>query len=287
MNTPNPLQPQGSLPAGGQGKSTLRITILAILAIHAAVLGGLLLQGCDKNAGTSGSLGASATPTNEPLLSDLPPLNPATNYYATDPSQFVSPPVGGPAGSPTNAYAGFSAAPSTGAVVQGQFPPAQPFTPTVDPAITGAGATADAGLAAGTDEPVRHKIARGETLGALAQRHGTSVRAIEALNPGVDSRRLKIGQEILLPAPRAAAVTAADAGAAATPDTGAVYTVRSGDNLLRISRKFGTTPKAIRALNGLKSDRILAGQKLKIPAPPPPATAAVPAPAPSTTPPQF
>lgn len=285
MNTPNPLQPQGSLPAGGQGKSTLRITILAILAVHAAVLGGLLLQGCDKNAGTTGSLGASATPTNEPAFSDLPPLNPATNYYATDPSQFVSAPGGGVAGTATNAYTGFATAPSTGALAQPQSAPAQPVTTAVDPALTGVGTVTDTGFAAGGDEPVRHKIVRGDTLGALAQKHGTSVRAIEALNPGVDSRRLKIGQEILLPAPRAS--TVADAGAAATPDSGEVYTVKSGDNLLRISRKFGTTPKAIRSLNGLKSDRILAGQKLKIPARPPAATAAAPVPAENAAPPQF
>lgn len=285
MSTPNPLQPQGSLAAGGQGKSTLRITILAILAIHAAVLGGLLLQGCDKNAGTTDST-ASAGPTNEPAMSDLPPLNPATNYYGTDPSQFVNPPVGG-AGGLTNAYATYATAPATGAAVQPQPPLGAPAPAIVDPSVTGLGTVADTGFAAGGDEPVRHKIVRGDTLGALAQRHGTSVRAIEALNPGVDSRRLKVGQEILLPAAKARTATVADAGAAATPDSGEVYTVKSGDNLLRISRKFGTTPKAIRSLNGLKSDRILAGQKLKIPARPPAATAAAPAPEANAAPPQF
>ncbi|MHC1768130.1 MAG: LysM peptidoglycan-binding domain-containing protein [Verrucomicrobiia bacterium] len=43
------------------------------------------------------------------------------------------------------------------------------------------------------------------------------------------------------------------------------YEVKRGDTLTRIARNHGTTPKAIREANGLKTDRILAGQKLKVP----------------------
>lgn len=43
------------------------------------------------------------------------------------------------------------------------------------------------------------------------------------------------------------------------------YTVVSGDNLGRIAAKFHTTVKAIQAANGLKNDKIRAGQTLKIP----------------------
>ena len=45
-----------------------------------------------------------------------------------------------------------------------------------------------------------------------------------------------------------------------------IYTVKSGDNLTKIARQFGTTVKALRAANGLKTDSIKVGQKLKIPA---------------------
>ena len=44
------------------------------------------------------------------------------------------------------------------------------------------------------------------------------------------------------------------------------YTVKSGDNLTKIAAQFGTTLKALRAANGLKTDSIKVGQKLKIPA---------------------
>ena len=44
------------------------------------------------------------------------------------------------------------------------------------------------------------------------------------------------------------------------------YTVKKGDNLLRIASQYGTTVEAIRNANGLKNDNIKAGQKLTIPA---------------------
>ncbi len=44
-----------------------------------------------------------------------------------------------------------------------------------------------------------------------------------------------------------------------------VYEVKRGDTLTRIARSHRTTPKAIKEANSLKTDRILAGQKLKVP----------------------
>lgn len=254
MSMPNPLQPQGTLTSASQGKSNLRFTILAILAFHAVVLGGLLLQGCDKNAGSSG-----AAPPPGPSLTDLPPLTPTPMYYETnDPLQYVTAPPPEPV--PTN-------------VGLTPIPPAQAATPVVE-SLPRLPATPDPALAPVASSPTEHKIARGDTLGALAAKHGTTVRAIEALNPGINPNRLQVGQTVLIPPPRPK--PAATASAAGTPDSGEVYTVKAGDTLLRISRQFGTTPREIRALNGLKSDRILVGQKLKIPARAPAATAAAP-----------
>ena len=41
---------------------------------------------------------------------------------------------------------------------------------------------------------------------------------------------------------------------------------KSGDNLLKIAKANGTTVKALRSANALKTDRITVGQKLKLPA---------------------
>jgi LysM repeat protein len=47
---------------------------------------------------------------------------------------------------------------------------------------------------------------------------------------------------------------------------GAVYLVKSGDTLTHIAKTCGTTVKALRSVNGLDNDRIVVGEKLKIPA---------------------
>jgi len=43
------------------------------------------------------------------------------------------------------------------------------------------------------------------------------------------------------------------------------YVVKAGDNLTRIARLHGTTVKALKAANSLKSDQIVVGTRLKIP----------------------
>lgn len=48
--------------------------------------------------------------------------------------------------------------------------------------------------------------------------------------------------------------------------TQGTYTVKKGDTLGKIAQKYGVTVKAIKDANGLRSDRINVGQKLKIPA---------------------
>lgn len=49
------------------------------------------------------------------------------------------------------------------------------------------------------------------------------------------------------------------------PRTATTHTVKKGENLSKIARKYGVTVDALRAANGLKDDNIRAGQKLKVP----------------------
>ena len=44
------------------------------------------------------------------------------------------------------------------------------------------------------------------------------------------------------------------------------YTVRRGDNLSKIAKRFGTTVAAIQKANGMSGTRLDIGDKLKIPA---------------------
>lgn len=44
-----------------------------------------------------------------------------------------------------------------------------------------------------------HTVRQGDTLALIAKRHRTTEEKLQALNPGVDSRRLSIGQKVRLP----------------------------------------------------------------------------------------
>jgi LysM repeat protein len=50
----------------------------------------------------------------------------------------------------------------------------------------------------------------------------------------------------------------------ATGQTATVYVVKSGDTLAKIAKTHGTTIKAIKSANGLDTDHIWVGQKLKL-----------------------
>src|ERR1017187_1171538 len=114
-----------------------------------------------------------------------------------------------------------------------------------------------------------YAIVKGDTFGTLAKKFHVSAKAIADANPGVEPTKLKIGQKIHIPAPAASstpAVTGTAPVESATASGEPTYTVKSGDNLTKIAVHLGTTLKALRAANGLKTDSIKVGQKLKIPA---------------------
>jgi len=115
-----------------------------------------------------------------------------------------------------------------------------------------------------------YTIAAGDTFYGIAKKFGVSVDAIRSANPGVDPRRLRVGQKIVIPTPEPPGL---ESGAPETKagfqpsETGSeiIYTVKSGDTLTRIAARYGVTVKAIKAANNLTSDRIKVGQKLRIP----------------------
>ena len=96
----------------------------------------------------------------------------------------------------------------------------------------------------------------------FAKKYGVTVRAIQDVNPSLDSRRLQIGQIVKIPTIAAASSTA---GQAAAPLAADEYVIQRGDSLSVIAQRHGTTVKALRAANNLKTDLILAGEKLKLP----------------------
>jgi LysM repeat protein len=132
----------------------------------------------------------------------------------------------------------------------------------------------------------QYKVAKGDTFGTIAAKFKVTTAAIQKANPGVEPTKLQINQVLNIPAPTAGTNPAAPSrGDVATPQ---IYKVKSGDTLTKIATRFNTSVKALRALNGLKTDTISVGQSLKIPvktAPTPnPVAPSLPAPASGTAP---
>ncbi|MEY3812997.1 MAG: hypothetical protein RL495_944 [Verrucomicrobiota bacterium] len=57
-------------------------------------------------------------------------------------------------------------------------------------------AAAGSGKAAVAAGPGEHVVAKGDNLSSIAKKAGISLKAIQDLNPGVDSNKLRIGQKL-------------------------------------------------------------------------------------------
>jgi LysM repeat protein len=111
-----------------------------------------------------------------------------------------------------------------------------------------------------------YTIVKGDNFSTIAKKFGVTTKAIAEANPGVDSTKLKIGEKIHIPPASTTASTVSTP--VVTPGEtsgGQVYTVKSGDTLTKIASDYGTSVKALRSANSLKTDSIKVGQKLKIP----------------------
>jgi LysM repeat protein len=251
MNTPSPLVPQGTQPK--RGKSSLYFKVLMILTVHVVLIGGMLLQGCKDT---------SKEQTKDPALSQA-------GGDTTSPSNSV-------ATADTSVPAVSTSAMSNTAVAT--MPPTQPVAtqPTPVPAPMASTSTTSAATPAPASAPVGdgkdYMIAKGDTLAAIAKRNSVSLKALMDANPGVNAKKLKIGQKLQLPA-STGAVAATSSGSTAAPASvdaasgSTSYVVKSGDTLGKIARMHGTSYKKIMALNDLKTTAIRVGQKLKMPSP--------------------
>lgn len=113
---------------------------------------------------------------------------------------------------------------------------------------------------------VEHTITRGQTLGHLAARYGTSVAAIREANGNVNPRRLQIGQRLIIPRSPSGALASrrSTREAVSRPDGPYTVVVRRGDTLWTIARSHGVTTSQLMAWNNLSSSLIRPGDRLEI-----------------------
>ncbi len=111
--------------------------------------------------------------------------------------------------------------------------------------------------------PLRHVVKSGDTVAAIAQKYGSTIKdIIQANSLGADGR-LSVGQELIIPL----AGPTGGLGPTATPSGGAlVYTVQSGDTISDIALKYGSRIDWILSANKMKpTDFLRIGQSLTIP----------------------
>ncbi|MCP5065750.1 MAG: LysM peptidoglycan-binding domain-containing protein [bacterium] len=104
-----------------------------------------------------------------------------------------------------------------------------------------------------------YTVRRGDTLSSIARRFGVSERDLLATNHLRNRNRIGVGQVLELPGGAlSASPKLAHAG---------VYTVRRGDTLDGIARRFGVTRSTLASINGIRNaNQLRIGQSLTIPA---------------------
>ncbi|HUX19914.1 MAG TPA: LysM peptidoglycan-binding domain-containing protein, partial [Spirochaetia bacterium] len=118
-----------------------------------------------------------------------------------------------------------------------------------------------------------YPVKRGDTLYKLAQYYGVPVSMILRYNPGVTPRSLAGGTLLLIPAVKN--VTPYKSAPADPPKPvppqlaarfSATYTVRKGDTLWSISRRFHATPSELAQVNALENEGLIRiGMVLHVP----------------------
>jgi LysM repeat protein len=267
-----PTSPQGSpLEQAAKGNS-LAAKITFITLAHLAVIGGgLVFYGCSKdNTASQGS----ATPTNAVTSLPVQP-DPVTPAPFTDTNAIVAP-SDSLGGAPTGTSAPIGTpvpAPGAGTTAAPNNPLASTITPlpVTNPEPTPSPTPAPAAGGSASE----YKVQKGDVGTTIAKKHGVTVAALKAANPSVNWGKLKVNQTLQIPAPTASPSAAPAPASASTTSTPAadttegattVHVVKANDTLSSISRKYGVPWKQIRAANGLKSENIKIGDKLKIPA---------------------
>ncbi|MGM0417098.1 MAG: LysM peptidoglycan-binding domain-containing protein [Thermodesulfobacteriota bacterium] len=110
-----------------------------------------------------------------------------------------------------------------------------------------------------------HKVRRGETLSGIAQQHGTSVKSIMGTNRISKNGYIMPGQMLKIPSKKYFAEKNVSRNKVSKSRTGTTYyTVKQGDSLWSVAKRFNTTTKSLKNLNNIHSDLLSVGQKLKI-----------------------
>lgn len=217
MNNHNPFVPQGSiLELQSKRRSRLKLAVFCVLAVSVASLAAMLIQGC-KREQPADNVETQTIDTNTTPVVDTNTPTVDTNAVAMPPVVANPPVVTAPP--PAAEYTVVKGDTLSGiakkeVVSLKALEAANPnIVPTKmkigDKLVIPAGAAAvttttdAAGVGSGT-----YKIKSGDTLTRIAHHFHTTVKAIEAANPGVDPNHIKVGKVLNIPGNAEAAAPA-------------------------------------------------------------------------------
>ncbi|GIW47748.1 MAG: peptidoglycan endopeptidase LytF [Deltaproteobacteria bacterium] len=103
----------------------------------------------------------------------------------------------------------------------------------------------------------RYVVSKGDTLSGIGKRFGVSVDELKRAN-GLTGDSIRVGMELVIPGVFPASKSENSIGFKR-------YTVKKGDTLAVIARKFGVSVDSLKKANGLSGTFIKAGQSLVIP----------------------
>jgi LysM repeat protein len=111
-----------------------------------------------------------------------------------------------------------------------------------------------------------YAVRSGDTVSAIARRHGVTVQAVLSANRLGWSSIIYPGQKLVIPGKPVPASSTKAAAPAPASAPAAVHVVAAGDTVSAIAHRHGVTVNAVLAANGLSMSSIIyPGQKLAIP----------------------
>ncbi len=150
-------------------------------------------------------------------------------------------------------------------------PTSTPLPPTNTPTITPTSAptdTASPTITPTPSGPFEYTVQQGDSVFSIAEKFGTDIPTILALNPSITAPayNIQVGQKILVPPPNMQLPTATPVSTNVPPGTLITYIVMPGDTLGAIALRFNSTVDAIVKENKLaNANDINAGDIIKIP----------------------
>jgi len=151
--------------------------------------------------------------------------------------------------------------------------------------------SSQAAASSGRQTTITHKVAAGESLADIARKYGVTVSQIKVAN-NLRRNAVRIGQQLRITTTEAAASAAgvqtadvsrsdnakasssrkasskskakAKKSKSSAPKT-TYHKLKSGDNLSSLSKRYGVSINDIKRANNMKSDKLRAGETIKIP----------------------